>query len=164
MIFLALTVSRETIEDIRGPFTADNAIWSIVLITILLVLAGLAYFFWPNQKPKATPVPLPREVAKSRLSEVKTACENTGTYELAVGLSAILRSFLEQQYGLKTISRTTQEFLVELGTTTCLNPPQKSALQRFFSTVDQVKFAHAIPPGQRSDLVAQAANFIEQAP
>lgn len=162
MIFFALTLSRQTMEDIRGTVPTDNSTGLLILAAILLGLAGLAYHLWPGPKPKGAP--LPREIAKNRLNEVSTASENTGLYELAIGLSSILRSFLEQQYGLKTISRTTQEFLVELGMTNCLNPFQKNALYQFFATVDQVKFAHAIPPEERADLVAQAANFIEQAP
>ena len=76
----------------------------------------------------------------------------------------IVRAFVEQQYGLKTVSRTTQEFLVELAGTNCLNPVQKSSLQRFLSTADQIKFAHANGTEEGSNLVEQATNLIEQAP
>jgi hypothetical protein len=164
MIFVALTVTRETIEDIRGPFVGDNAVWSIAIIAVLLVLAVLAYLFWPTAKPKVTPVPLPRETARLRLNEVRATAESASAYDTAVGLSTIVRAFVEQQYGLKTVSRTTQEFLVELGTTNCLNPVQKGSLQRFLSTADQIKFAHANLPEERSNLVEQATNLIEQAP
>ncbi|MFY9983676.1 MAG: hypothetical protein WAM44_00985 [Chthoniobacterales bacterium] len=163
MIFVALTVTRETIEDIRGPFVGDNAAWSIAIIAILLVLALLAYLFWPSTRPKVTPVPLPREMAKLRLNEVRAAAEIANPYDTAVGLSAIVRAFVEQQYGLKSVSRTTQEFLTELASTNCLNPVQKVSLQRFLSTTDQIKFAHADPP-ERLSLVEQATNLIEQAP
>lgn len=164
MIFVALTVTRETIEDIRGPFVGDNAVWSIAIIAVLLVLAVLAYLFWPTARPKVTPVPLPRETARLRLHEVRATAESASAYDTAVGLSTIVRAFVEQQYGLKTVSRTTQEFLVELGTTNCLNPVQKGSLQRFLSTADQIKFAHANLPEERSSLVEQATNLIEQAP
>ena len=164
MIFVALTVTRETIEDIRGPFSGDNAAWSIAIIAILLVLAVLAYLFWPGAKAKVTPVPLPREIARLRLSQVKADSESASAYDTAVGLSAIVRAFVEQQYGLKTVSRTTQEFLVELAGTNFLNPVQKGSLQRFLSTTDQVKFAHANPSAEGSSLVEQATNLIEQAP
>ena len=164
MIFVALTVTRETIEDIRGPFFGDNAAWSIAIIAILLVLAVLAYLFWPTARPKVTPVPLPREIARLRLSEVRSAAESASPYHTAVGLSAVVRAFIEQQYGLKTVSRTTQEFLVELANTHCLNSVQKSSLRSFLSTADQIKFAHASPPEERSSLVEQATNLIEQAP
>ena len=164
MIFVALTVTRETIEDIRGPFVGDNAAWSIAIIAILLVLALLAYLFWPSTRPKVTPVPLPREMARLRLNEVRAAAEGANPYDIAVGLSAIVRAFVEQQYGLKSVSRTTQEFLIELASTSCLNPVQKGSLQRFLSTTDQIKFAHADPPEERLSLVEQATSLIEQAP
>ena len=164
MIFLALTVTRETIEDIRGPFVGGNAIWSIAILAILLVLAVLAYLFWPTARPKVTPVPLPREIARLRLSQVRAASESASSYDIAVGLSAIVRAFVEQQYGLKTVSRTTQEFLAELAGTNCLNSVQKSSLQRFLSTADQIKFAHTNPLEERSSLLEQATNLIEQAP
>jgi hypothetical protein len=164
MIFVALTVTRETIEDIRGPFVGDNAAWSIAIIAMLLVLAMLAYLFWPSARPKVTPVPLPRETARLRLNEVRAAAEGASAYDTAVGLSAIVRAFIEQQYGLKTVSRTTQEFLVELAGTNCLNPVQKNSLQRFLSTADQIKFAHVNPFEERFSLVEQATNLIEQAP
>jgi hypothetical protein len=164
MIFVALTVTRETIEDIRGPFVGDNAALSIAIIAILLVLAVLAYRFWPAARHKVTPVPLPREIARLRLSQVRAASESASAYDTAVGLSAIVRAFVEQQYGLKTVSRTTQEFLVELASANCLNPVQKTSLQRFLSTADQIKFAHANPPEESSNLVDEATNLIEQAP
>jgi len=164
MIFVALTVTRETIEDIRGPFLTDNAAWSIAIIAILLVLAVLAYVFWPSARPKVTPVPLPREIARMRLNEVRSAAPSASIYDTAVGVSNLVRSFVEQQYGLKTVSRTSQEFFVELASTNCLNPIQKSSLQRFLSTADQIKFAHANLAEERFHLVEQATNLIEQAP
>ena len=164
MIFVALTVTRETIEDIRGPFLADNSVWSIAIIAILLVLALLAYRFWPGARPKVVPVPLPREIARTRLNEIKAAAGTANSYETAVGLSAVVRTFLEQQYGLKTVSRTTQEFLSELAGSNFLNPVQKSSLQRFLSTADQVKFARTIPAAENFNLVEQAVNLVEQAP
>jgi hypothetical protein len=164
MIFVALTVTRETIEDIRGPFVGDNAAWSIAIIAILLLLALLAYLFWPSTRPKVTPVPLPREIARLRLNQVRAAAEKASPYDTAVGLSTIVRAFVEQQYGLKSVSRTTQEFLTELASTNCLNTIQKGSLQRFLSTTDQIKFAHANPPEERLSLVEQATNLIEQAP
>jgi hypothetical protein len=164
MIFVALTVTRETIEDIRGPFIGDNAAWSIAIIAILLVLAVLAYLFWPTARPKVMPVPLPREIARLRLSEVRARADSASSYNTAVGLSAIVRAFVEQQYGLKTVSRTTQEFLIELASTSCLNPVQKSSLQHFLSTADQIKFAHTTGTEEGSNLVEQATNLIEQAP
>jgi hypothetical protein len=164
MIFVALTVTRETIEDIRGPFLADSAAWSIAIIAILLVLAAMAYFFWPSTKPKVTPVPLPREVARRRLNEVRATSETASTYETTIGLSAIVRMFVEQQYGLKTVSRTTEEFLTELASTNCLNPAQKSSLQHFLSTADRIKFARTDPEGERFNLFEQATNLIEHAP
>ena len=164
MIFVALTVTRETIEDIRGPFFGDNAALSIAIIAILLLLAVLAYFFWPTARPKVTPVPLPREIARLRLNDVRAAADSATPYDTAIGLSAIVRAFVEQQYGLKSVSRTTQEFLVELASTNCLNSVQKSSLQRFLSTADQIKFAHASPSQERSNLLEQATSLIEQAP
>jgi hypothetical protein len=164
MIFVALTVTRETIEDIRGPFLADNSVWSIAIIAVLLVLALLAYLFWPGARPKVTPVPLPREVAKTRLNDFKAAAEHANSYETAIGVSSIVRTFVEQQYGLKTVSRTTQEFLSELANSNFLNPIQKSSLQRFLSTADQIKFARTQPPEENLNLVEQATNLIEQAP
>jgi hypothetical protein len=65
---------------------------------------------------------------------------------------------------LKTVSRTSQEFFVELASTSCLNPIQKSSLQHFLSTADQIKFAHANLAEERFHLVEQANNLIEQAP
>jgi hypothetical protein len=164
MIFLALTVTRETIEDIRGPFVGDNAVWSITIIAILLALAVLAYLFWPSARPKVTPVPLPRETARLRLNQVRDAAETATPYDTAVGLATIVRAFVEQQYGLKTVSRTTEEFLTELAGTNCLGPVQKSTLQRFLAAADEIKFAHANPPAERLSLVEQASSLIEQAP
>ncbi len=69
-IFLGLTEIVQDIEDIQPPI-AEHSFWGIIgILAALLVVALLAYAFWPNRrKPFCLPV-LPKEWAHSELARL----------------------------------------------------------------------------------------------
>jgi hypothetical protein len=60
-------------------------------------------------------------------------------------LSHILRHYIEDRFGLHAPERTTEEFLLDLGSTQALIPHHKELLKEFLNHCDMVKFAEHQP-------------------
>ena len=154
----------DEIEDIRAPISAPPALWVVVLLAILLVLATLAYFLWPNPKPKTVTPPLPREVAKRRLKEVRPRIFTESGYDFSIEVSDILRSFIEQQFGIRAVRQTTIEFLSEASQNPHFDLAHQEILRQFLVACDSIKFARVgAGPADCEVLFEQASAFVEEA-
>ena len=60
-------------------------------------------------------------------------------------VAAIVRSYLEQRFGVRAPERTTEELMFILAGGSWLDDPQRRALHAFLAQCDQVKFARARP-------------------
>jgi hypothetical protein len=164
--FLAQATSKapDEIEDIRPPIYSPSALWLVILLASLLVLAIIAYFLWPNPKPKIVRPPLPKETARTRLKEAKARISSDNAYEFSVEVSDILRSFIEQQFGIKAVRQTTIEFLNEASQTSHFDLAHQEMLRHFLVACDALKFARA-PAGEAETeaLFEQASAFVEEA-
>ena len=60
-------------------------------------------------------------------------------------VSETLRVYLEERFKLRAPERTTEEFLVELQSSSALNTDQKESLGSFLESCDLVKFARFEP-------------------
>jgi hypothetical protein len=164
-LFLAQATSKapEEIEDIRAPIAGSPALGVVILLAILLALAVLAYFVWPNPKPNLLRPPLPKETAKRRLEKAKTRIATDSSYDFSVEVSDILRSFIEQQFGIKAIRQTTIEFLSEASQTSHFDLAHQERLKHFLVTCDAIKFARVAAGKEDSEaLFEQASAFVEE--
>jgi hypothetical protein len=164
-LFLAQAASKapEEIEDIRPPLTGPPDLWLVVLFGTLLVLAVLAYFLWPNPKAKVVQPPLPKEVARKRLAQAREKISSTDSYEFSVEVSDILRSFIEQQFGIKAVRQTTIEFLNEASNTSHFDLAYQERLRDFLVRCDAIKFARIAAGRTESEaLFEQASGFVEE--
>lgn len=73
-----------------------------------------------------------------------------------VEVSGVLRTYLEERFGLCAPERTTEEFLRELENGDRLARAHRAELERFLSQCDLVKFA-AVVPGEAEHLATWAA-------
>jgi hypothetical protein len=165
LVFLAQVTSKapEEMEDIRPPISGSPALWLVILLAILLVLAIVAYFLWPNPKPKVVQPPLPKETAKRRLEEAKARISADSSYEFSVEVSDILRSFIEQQFGIKAVRQTTIEFLNEASQTSHFDLAHQEMLRHFLVACDAIKFARVAAGTAESEaLFEQASAFVEE--
>jgi hypothetical protein len=163
-LFLAQAVSKapDEIEDIRAPLSGSPALWVVVLLAILLVVAILAYFLWPNPKPAIVRPPLPKELARKRLEKAKARIPTDSSYDFSVEVSDILRSFIEQQFGIRAVRQTTIEFLNEASQTSHFDLAHQERLRHFLVACDAIKFAR-VAAGQTSEaLFEQASAFVEE--
>jgi hypothetical protein len=159
----AATKAPDEIEDIRPPVTGPPGLWIVILLGTLLVLAVLAYFLWPNPKPNVVQPPLPKEIARRRLAEAKPKIATASSYEFSVEVSDILRSFIEQQFGIKAVRQTTMEFLNEASKTSHFDLACQERLRHFLVTCDSIKFARASAgPAESEALFEQASGFVEE--
>jgi len=78
-------------------------------------------------------------------------------------LSAILRHYIENRFGLRAPEQTTEEFLNAMRTADGLTPAQKQLLKRFMIHCDQVKFAGYQPaPDEVQKMIDAATRFIAE--
>jgi hypothetical protein len=163
--FLAQAASQspDEIEDIRPPVSGPPALWIVVVVAILLLIAILAYFLWPNPKPKVARPPLPKELAKSRLEKAKASISTANSYDFSVEVSDILRSFVEQQFGIRAVRQTTTEFLQEASQTSHFDLAHQEKLRHFLVACDEIKFARVAAGQEESEaLFEQASAFVEE--
>ena len=79
------------------------------------------------------------------------------------GITEILRTYLEQQFGLNAPERTTEEFLAELQQSIALDRRHKEVLEDFLTRCDLVKFAK-VEPGRAEleELHAAALRLVDE--
>jgi hypothetical protein len=164
--FLAQVISKapSEIEDIRPPVSGPPALWLVILLAVLLALAVVAYFLWPDPKKKVVRPPLPKEIARIRLEKAKARISADSPYEFSVEISDILRSFIEQQFGIKAVRQTTIEFLSAASQTSYFDLAHQEMLRHFLGACDAIKFAR-VPAGKAESeaLFEQASAFVEEA-
>ena len=165
-LYLAQAAARapDEIEDISSPITESPSLMIAGILACLLVIALVAYFAWPNSKPRAALPPLPKEVAKKQLEALKQRIRTETGYIFSIKVSDLLRSFIEQHFGIKAVRQTTNEFLIEASKNSHFDLAQQERLRHFLLTCDSIKFAQANAGIQESEtLFEQAAAFVEEA-
>jgi len=161
LIHIAADASDE-IADIRPPLPSPPSLTIVILLAVLLLLAIIAYFLWPNAKASIAP-PIPKEVARKRLQNARERVVTTSSYDFGVEVSDILRSFIEQQFGIKAVRQTTSEFLNEASHTNYFDLRRREKLRQFLETCDGIKFARVrAGPAENEVLFDQASAFVEE--
>lgn len=173
------------IRDIR-PLVDVPLGWEWLTWTVTALIGAFTiYKFWkllssrpPRPKRKSLVSPEQKahqqlDAALRLLSEPKVFCST---------VSDAVRYYLEERFHFRAPERTTEEFLLELQTSSRLNDGQKRALGGFLEQCDLVKFAgfqpaetelkqlHSVAhqlvdetrPTSLSDIVAKAANQEEE--
>ena len=154
--------NSEEIEDIRPPLPPPPSLTIVILLAILLVLAIIAYVLWPNAKAAVAP-PIPKEIALKRLENAIERVSSASSYDFGVEVSDILRNFIEQQFGIRAVRQTTNEFLNEASHATYFNLARREKLRHFLVTCDAIKFAR-VPagPAENAALFEQASAFVKE--
>jgi hypothetical protein len=163
-LFLAQAASKaDEIEDIRPPLAGPPSLWIVIVLAILLLLAILAYFIWPNARTNIVRPPLPKEVARRRLEQAKARIALDSSYDFSIEVSDILRSFIEQQFGIKAVRQTTIEFLNEAAQTSHFDLARQENLRHFLVACDAIKFARIAAGKSDSEaLFEQVSAFVEE--
>jgi len=161
------------IRDIKQPVSLADAMrarWKRLVaggLVLAAVMAGavvLATHFMRRARRPAPPVPA-HEVAYAALRALfaRNLVEAGLIKEYYFELSAILRHYIENRFGLRAPERTTEEFLAELGSSGTLVERHRQLLADFLAECDLVKFANygaSQADAQRAH--DRAVSFIEE--
>lgn len=148
------------LRDIRGPVEIPSGwvwVWRTLFALALGGLGWLAWWYWRRRQGQSTlqpPVP-PSETARDRLREALALIDQPQTFCFAI--TEILRTYLEQQFGMRAPDRTTEEFLAELQRSAVLDRHHKALLEDFLTRCDLVKFARQEPERPELEQLHQAA-------
>ncbi|WP_167546727.1 DUF4381 family protein [Stieleria maiorica] len=101
------------------------------------------------------------DVATARLAKLLQAPRSSGPQidEFYVGLSYILRKYIEDRFEMRAPELTTEEFLSSIGQSPDFSTDHQSLLREFLRQADLVKFARAQPS---RDEIARAIDHVER--
>ena len=147
-------------EAITGPDAllrrGVSPIWfalGAVCVAALLAAAWAYYRMRRGAAEMAAPPPPPWETALRRLDELELRrLPESGRFEpYYVDLSAILRYYIEDRFGLHASEQTTPEFLDAASRSGLLRADQQEFLADFLRHCDRVKFARYVPEAQEME-------------
>jgi hypothetical protein len=156
------------IEAPGDPFpTPPGYLWYFVALGLVLLLVCIMYWVRSRKQRRSHPmiVMVPAHIKALReLLRWKDAPRTTPVDIDAfyVGVSHVLRVYLEDRFGLHAPERTTEEFLHDLDGSTQLVRDHGQDLRRFLSQCDLVKFAKFVPTDADHQMTyGLAESFIE---
>jgi hypothetical protein len=170
--------SANALRDIRDiiepPFSLlfwvqENAMW----IGGILALAMLAGILWWHlrKRPRTSPVlPVPvqqvplheRILAELRTVEAERLWQQGMHKAYHSRVTDLLRSYIEERYGVPALERTTDELLQELRVSP-LTRDQQTRLANMLRSADMVKFAKALPaPAENEQMMIGAIRLVEE--
>lgn len=161
------------LRDIAGPHALTDPaklLWQIALVVAAaLLLAVGGYLLARKLRRHAASEPLlsPQERALRELERLlREDLISTGRHkEFYLGLSNLLRRYIEERFSLAAPERTTEEFLDELRTNPVLSEQHTLLLKEFLRHCDMVKFARYQPARPEVDAsTAACRRFVEETP
>jgi hypothetical protein len=166
---LPADASKAEVRDIKPPVAAPRdyrPLWLAGAALVLVVGAGFGLYRLLNRR-RAVGVKAPRpahEVALEALARLRASrlLEEGRHKDYYVRLSAIVRHYLEDRFGLRAPEMTTEEFLQVAQQSPRLPRDQRTSLGRFLSEADLVKFARHVPEREDGEhAYAAARQFVE---
>jgi len=160
--------SLRIVEDFRWmlPPTEGGspwALWAGLAITAIIVVA-LSYIILRKRRilPSQRPAPAPHENALRALEGLSGLLREGEELEFVKQVSAVVRGYIQDRFGLRAPHRSTEEFLREASGRTELGKLDQELLRDFLSECDKVKFArHRIGLSQMTALREAAMRFVQ---
>jgi hypothetical protein len=175
---IEVTISAEQVAEadlalrpVRGLITVEayqashRRVWPWVLGGMVLVGASVTAGVWYLRRPRPVPPPPPaHEVAMNALHALvaKDLVAGGEIERFFVLLSGIVRSYIEDAFGVRAPEQTTEEFLQDVAAAPAL-AAHRTSLAPFLQVADEVKFAQHRPESvviQRA--FETARDFIQQ--
>lgn len=147
---VAAVSATNDIRALKDPVPIPQGLswywWALVVLLALIfgkrLVRWVRNLLYGRQTAKAPVVP-PHVRARQRLHAALAHIHDPRRFGFEV--SETLRVYLEDRFHLRAPERTTEEFLVELQTSSALNREQKQSLADFLQGCDLVKFARLEP-------------------
>ena len=137
-------------------------VWACLLAGLIL-LAGAAWYFIRRKKSGLLSfAPSPHHAALHALEELGKTLSEENQREFVVGVSRIVRDYIQARFGLRARHRSTLEFLREVHDDKSLLRDHQELLGGFLGQCDLVKFAQAhVVLVQMNGLLNNARRFVE---
>jgi hypothetical protein len=143
----ALDKESPSLAKIKGPqgpvplpTPTPNLLWWAIGAVAAAVIAVGAWFNY--HRPAPEPVLSPRELAERELTSLwKSDVARTEVKEFYVGLTGIVRRYIERTSGIHAPEQTTEEFLRETVAHAAFSRDERQRLREFLEAADLVKFA-----------------------
>lgn len=122
--------------------------WLLVgIVVVLLTFLSKKYLFFHKNPPIKEVQIDPKKQAQEKLEALhKKDYPSQGHYELFyMEVTQVVRTFIEQKYGIQAIESTTEEFLQHVLHLHLFCPQTRTLLSDFLQTADLVKFAKLNP-------------------
>jgi hypothetical protein len=135
-------------------------LWIPLGIALLSIIALSRWLIpWAHARIKRALLPTPHAKALKSLRKLDylKLPENSQSTDYYSKTSLIIRKFLEEQFKLKVMASTTQEFLDQLIAQPIFKKGMQQRLQHFLQHVDLVKFAHHNPSLEECRQMRQTA-------
>lgn len=151
---------REAKDLIEIPVPPNYALWCGIALGILL-LAVLIWKLLTRKRPM--PARTAAERALGELKECEALIEVESPEPLANRVTAAVRCYIEERFGIAAPRRTTEEFLRDVSTHNYPDiSPYSEDLSRFLRFCDALKFGQGeVGIERRSKLIDSARRFVE---
>jgi len=144
-------------------------IWMVYLLVALLILAGIAYYFWKRSQVveevvEEEVIRPAHEVALEKLSGLqrKKLWQEGKVKEYQSELTRTIREYLENRFGIQALESTTSEINRSLKSVD-FDPRQTQKLNNILQVADLVKFAKANPQESiHEEFMNHARTFVEE--
>lgn len=158
----------DEMPDFRGPEALrrrNRNLWISAggLLLLVLFLSYLAWKWRHRVIPPPPPVPAHLTAIKALEELEKDPIWTEPNVDAsATALSLILRTYIEDRFGIQAPDLTTEEFLITVEKESPWSEPEQTGLQRFFTATDRIKFAGDRPRQEvLEELMASVRSFIE---
>jgi len=156
------------IKDVEEVPIDWRPYWLAAGTLLGLIALGAGLFWLLNRRQQtiaARPVTPPHEIAYAELARLqRLGLTQQGAFkEYYSGLSAIVRTYVEQRFGVRAPEMTTEEFLVRSARKGELQGQHRGLLGGFLGESDLVKFAKHLPTIDDSERAYDAAKrFVDE--
>jgi hypothetical protein len=157
------------LPDFRGPEALARRRRNLLIsLAVLLLITGfVAAVLWNlrNRPKPPPPPPVWHRIALREMEELQNtpAWTTPDIDAAAVGLSGILRRYIEGRFHIQAPEQTTEEFLLEVQKHAPWPAEEQTGLQAFFHATDRIKFAGDRPGIERLHALLEAASQFVQA-
>ena len=158
-----LRPARAPLAELEGPWLERYWPW-LAAGVVLLGGAGAGFVVWLRRSEERARLTA-YDRAMARLDRLRrTGFPDAGAVDgWYVELSDIVRRYIEERFALRAPELTTEEFLLEAGSSADLKRSHRDLLSDFLARCDRVKFARYSPEEEESrDALGVAERFLSE--